>query len=125
MCFYQFRRRNGSSSNLVANFCSGSRQDFRKLGKSKLLTSSATQLNTGHPLKYAKSPLKEGVTRKKLESQREALQHARRRSIADAVASNAPESVEQVLDADFLALVVATTLVKANRHFFELESAPS
>ena len=25
--------------------CSGSRQDFRKLGKSKLLTSSATQLN--------------------------------------------------------------------------------
>ena len=26
-------------------FCSGSRQDFRKLGKSKLLTSSATQLN--------------------------------------------------------------------------------
>ena len=35
-------------------FCSGSRQDFRKLGESKLLTSSATKLKVGQPLNSLK-----------------------------------------------------------------------
>ena len=71
------------------------------------------------------SILQEDVTRKKLEIQRAALQDARRRLIADAVSSNAPESVEQILDTDLLAFVIATTFVKADRYFFELESTPS
>ena len=50
----------GSSSNLVANFVAEVVKTFEKLGESKLLTSSATKLNAGQPLKYAKSPRREG-----------------------------------------------------------------
>ena len=61
----------GSSSNLVAKFVAeavspavADRQDFRKLGKSKLLTSSATQLNAAirwPPAKICEEPVMGGL----------------------------------------------------------------